>query len=227
MRFFDYGIPPQQVRRMIVISNKAAFSMIYLLRHGETLWNTEKRLQGHSNSPLTDKGCKQAIENGRLLRPLLEKCERWRMIVSPLGRCRQSADLIAREVGFQATRMEFEDRLKELSFGRWEGMTVSEIEKEDRDGWVRRKADRWSVPAPGGENYRMAEERLSAWLSGIDEEETLVVVGHGATGRLLRGLYSGLSRDEIVALPEPQKGFYKLSHKVVTFIGGDSRMPAT
>ena len=72
--------------------------IIYLIRHGETTWNREGRVQGHLDSPLTERGIAQAKAAGRTLRPLLNG-ENFLLLTSPLGRARQTAALVLRQLG--------------------------------------------------------------------------------------------------------------------------------
>ena len=74
--------------------------------------------------------------------------------------------------------IEIEDRVKELGFGRWEGRLLAEIMEKELDLWEARKVDRWNGAAPGGESYRQMDARLRTWLSGVSEEDRLVVVSH-------------------------------------------------
>ncbi len=182
---------------------------IYLLRHGETVWNTEQRLQGHLDSPLTEKGRDQARNNGNRLR-LLIRDEKFRLISSPLGRCRQTAELIGSELGFDADQIELDDRLKELCYGDWEGKTKREIQTKDAVLHQKRITDRWNVAAPGGECYSDVANRLSSWLTEL-EDETIIVVSHGCAGRILRGLHGKLDPDEISNLDESHNSIYLLS----------------
>ena len=70
-------------------------SVIYLLRHGETEWNRAGRIQGHRDSPLTDRGRTQARATGERLRRLIADWPDFRLIASSLGRCRETAGLVA------------------------------------------------------------------------------------------------------------------------------------
>lgn len=185
--------------------------MIYLLRHGETVWNTERRLQGQCDSPLTPKGIGQARDLGRLLVSQIEDPGACRLVSSPLGRAWQSAVLVADEFGVAPQKIEMESRLVELAYGTWEGLTIGEIEQRHASDWQRRLADRWNVAAPGGESYAEMEERVAAWLSETAEADMTVVVCHGVTSRVLRGHYGGLAREQTLDLDEPQDSLFRLA----------------
>lgn len=186
--------------------------MIYLLRHGETNWNTEGRLQGHKDSALTQKGLHQAHRNGVHLSSLVNS--KFRFISSPLGRCRQTTAAIAKAIEYDPGRIEYDDRVKEISFGRWEGQKITEIELNDADLYQSRRENRWDVPAPGGESYSMVAERLQAWLRDV-EGQNLILVSHGCAGRILRGVYSNLQREVIYSLEESHEAVYKLENGAV------------
>jgi len=138
---------------------------IFLLRHGETLWNTEQRLQGHKDSDLTDVGREQALQNGLKLKSLVADSPRF--ISSPLGRCRETANIVANAIGFDPSRIEYEDRVKEISFGAWEGQQIGDIQTQDSGAFQMRKKNRWDIPAPNGESYSMVAERLKDRLSEV------------------------------------------------------------
>lgn len=186
---------------------------IILLRHGETIWNTERRLQGHKDSRLSRKGREQACRNGLQLRNFVSGEPR--LISSPLGRCRETAALVAKNIEFDPSGIEYDDRVKELSFGRWEGQKISDIERNDSDTFQMRRANRWDIPAPDGESYFMVAERLRAWLRDV-EGQTVVLVSHGCAGRILRGIYSNLPKESIYTLDEPHEAIYLLENKTVT-----------
>lgn len=196
--------------------------MIYLLRHGETVFNRQRRLQGQGDSPLTERGIEQAWSMGQRLRSLLGDLSSLRLITSPLGRCRHTAALVADALGFDKDLIEPEPRLMEHAYGHWEGLTPEEIEARYPTVWRAREVDRWSVTVPGGENYSLVATRVQSWLDEVAEEDRLIVVSHGSSGRILRGLYAGLPREKISALSQRHGEIHCLSdRRVVTFAQED------
>jgi broad specificity phosphatase PhoE len=193
-------------------------SIIYLLRHGETLWNTESRLQGHLDSPLTEKGRYQASFNGLRLKSLL--AENPTIYSSPLGRCIETARIVASKIGMDETTIERDERLKELNYGQWEGRIKSEIKNSDSELYHARRRDRWNVPAPGGESYSNVAARLQNWLNELNGGST-IVVSHGCTGRILRGIYAGLSSEEISSLGESHESIFVLRGGIVSEFTSD------
>lgn len=182
--------------------------MIYLVRHGETLWNREGRMQGQLDSPLTTRGEDQARRVGEALRGLVDKDIS--MISSPLGRTRRTAEIVCEALDRDVASCTHDDRLKEMTWGSWDGLTRDEIEVRDPGALARRAQDRWQYVPPGGESYRMLAARVQSWLDDVPAEIHLVVVAHGAVGRVLRGLYAGLPRGEALSLEEPQDAFFRL-----------------
>jgi len=132
---------------------------IYLVRHGETEWNREGRLQGQSNSPLTALGLKQAHGIGVLLRQLIGAGDNIPIIASPLERALQTAKTICGPLGRDTASLRTDDLLKEISFGRWEGRTFAEIATADPKRWRRFERYRWCNIPPDGESYAMVAER--------------------------------------------------------------------
>ncbi len=183
--------------------------MIYLVRHGETEWNRIGRMQGQLDAPLTTRGEAQARAVGETLAEL--GVDGFDLVASPLGRTRATAAIIARALDRDPEAMTTDERLMEMTWGDWDGLSRAEIEARDPGAWARRKADRWNYPPPGGgESYAMLARRVGDWLAGLDPERPLVTVTHGGTGRVVRGLYGGLSQAETLAQEEPQDAIHLL-----------------
>jgi probable phosphoglycerate mutase len=198
---------------------------ILLVRHGETEWNLQRRYQGGSDSPLTATGVAQAQAIGRLIGGLPE-ADGAAIVASPLGRARRTAEII-REHLAAPPELRFDDRLRELSLGSWDGLTYREIaaqcpgvfDGEGRHGWYFR--------SPDGEGYKALAARLDEWLREQDGANTLVVVTHGIVSRVLRGLYAGLPREVALTLPVPQHTVFRLYGGAIEELPGraSSRRP--
>lgn len=204
--------------RHIVLVTLMADQTICLFRHGETVWNTENRRQGHSDSPLTEKGRRQALANARRLRRYQSLDQGVAVFASPLGRARQTALIIVEELGLSAEAIVYEPQLMESSFGIWEGLTDDEIKVRFPDEWQARTTDKWSVPAPSGESYADVQARVSDWYNGASLADTSIVVCHGLTSRVFRGIYAGLSHKQVFDLPEPHEGYFELRNGSVRYI---------
>jgi broad specificity phosphatase PhoE len=159
--------------------------MIFLVRHGETEWNLLRRYQGWGDSPLTRRGVAQAEAFGRVLRALPET-EGAEIVSSPLGRARCTAEIIKEALGGTGL-ITFDERLKEISIGSWDGHDHADIERLSPgifDGGGRYE---WYFHTPNGETYADFDSRVSAWLATCGTH-TQIVVAHGIVTRVLRGL---------------------------------------
>lgn len=181
--------------------------MIYLVRHGQTAFNRERRLQGHVDSDLTELGRAQAEAVGRLLQELIGQEPGWRIAASPLGRAQATAEIIAARLKLP---VETDSRLIELSWGEWDGRLRSELEAVYPDAFGRTG---WAFRAPAGESFEAASARLGDWLGGLapEPQRQVIAVSHGVAGRVLRGVYAGLSRDATVRQDVPQDAVFRLS----------------
>jgi probable phosphoglycerate mutase len=159
---------------------------LYLVRHGETDWNREGRLQGGQDIPLNDLGRTQAREAARRLRGLVQGYDGLAFVASPMRRARETMELLRDELGLPSADYRVDDRLRELTFGEWEGMTWREVRKADPDRARARTRDKWGYVPPGGESYRMLAERLRPVLAALAPES--VVVSHGGVARAILAL---------------------------------------
>ncbi|BDN87596.1 hypothetical protein KAM471c_14110 [Aeromonas caviae] len=98
---------------------------LYLLRHGQTRYNAELRLQGRCNSELTPRGEAQALAMGNRLNELLAEPASWTLYASPLGRARQTAELVCQRLGLGRECIIWDERLVELYLFTRTGLTAS------------------------------------------------------------------------------------------------------
>jgi probable phosphoglycerate mutase len=182
---------------------------ILLVRHGETEWNRQRRVQGHFDSPLTERGITQAGAIGRLL-ATSPGVEAARLVASPLGRARRTAELI-REHCAVAPELTIDDRLREISVGAWDGLTYAEIAMRNPGTFDGEGRYEWYFRAPGGETYAAFAARVGEWLDEAADDGLQIVVAHGIVSRVLRGLYAGLPRAVALTLPVPQDRIFRLS----------------
>ena len=176
--------------------------LIYFLRHGQTDYNAAQRIQGDLETPINAKGRSQAARNGGLLNDLVSDKRRFTFVASPLLRARQTMEIVRGAMGLPADGYRMDDRLRELSFGAWAGLTWPEIAKRDPDHYARRQADRWNVAPPGGQCYREVYRGVADWLSEITSDT--IAVAHYGTLRCLRGHVLKLPPEEILHLDAPQ-----------------------
>ena len=164
---------------------------IVFVRHGQTAYNAENRLQGQRDVPLDGKGREQASAVGRFLRdafgPDMARLEAagafW---ASPLGRTRQTMALARVAMGLPPQPYHIDARLMELTFGDWEGLTWEEVEARDPEGARARRADKWGFAPPNGESYVSLLARVKPWLEARDGD--LFVVAHGGVARVLMAM---------------------------------------
>ena len=181
-----------------------AYPEIWLVRHGETEWNLEQRHQGRLDSPLTGRGRRQAVALGERLRTAFATDRIDRILTSPLGRARDTAEILAATLELDPSCIAVDARLREISWGTWDGMTAGEIDRAFPGERDRRRLDRWAYVPVAGESYAMAGERVRELFDALSPRHRYLVVGHGAVNRVIRGLCRGLTESEILDLDEPQ-----------------------
>jgi broad specificity phosphatase PhoE len=196
---------------------------LYLLRHGETLWNTELRLQGSCDSPLTERGRRQAEAMGRALSRALADdgldAQALDLVSSPLGRTRETAAIVGRVLGVPAARWCTDSRLVELRYGEWEGCVWHDIVKLAPEDVTRWRADPHAFTPPAGESHAELSARTRSFLdAALASVRPQIIVGHGVAGATLRGLYLGLTPAEIFVLEKPQDAFFRLHGGAITKI---------
>ncbi|MFV2002290.1 MAG: histidine phosphatase family protein [Paracoccaceae bacterium] len=184
------------------------FPEILVLRHGQTEWNREGRHQGRLNSPLTSLGRSQARAQSGLLSGALGG-RRAAAFCSPQGRAVDTAQIALVPLELNVIH---DVRLREICFGKWQGLTFDQI----ADGWpeLTKYADQdmfgWHFSAPGGEAFDDICARALAFLNEL--KGLSVIVTHGITSRILRGLWLGLGWDEMAAMPGGQGCVYQLAN---------------
>jgi broad specificity phosphatase PhoE len=160
---------------------------IYYIRHGETQWNAEGRLQGAQDVPLNDLGRKQAAHAGDILADLFARDGRDEtsiaFVASPLGRARSTMELVRDTLGLAPADYSLDDRLREIGYGHWEGSTLAQMQASDPDVFAQRQADKWTVSPPGGESYASVQLRMRDWYDSLLADT--VAVAHGGTARAL------------------------------------------
>jgi len=185
---------------------------LYLLRHGETAWNLERRMQGSKNSTLTARGRAQAAAMGRALAAELARAPAPTIFLrSPLGRTCETALIVGRELGLDPAEWRDDPRLAELRYGDWEGFTWAEIEAGHPDALASWRADPECFCPPGGETHFELRRRSAAALADIVASGMrTVVVSHGVSGAVMRGLNLGLDARAMFVLEKPQDAFFHL-----------------
>ncbi|WP_019954876.1 histidine phosphatase family protein [Yoonia vestfoldensis] len=174
------------------------FPELYILRHGETEWNAENRMQGALNSPLTSKGEADAARQGAILAQLdLTGFQFW---CSPQGRAVQTAGIA---LGRIAAHIRTDDRLREIGVGDWAGLLRDTLPMPGGPDPV---AAQYAM-APNGEGFARVEARCRDFLSDLTGPAVLVT--HGITSRVLRRLVAG---DAAITVPTAHGGQGRVYH---------------
>ena len=175
---------------------------VYFVRHGETDWNAAYRYQGQRDIPLNDKGRGQARRTGETLLLTLGDLKRLDYVSSPLSRARETMQIMRRVMGLPEHDFRFDNLLKEVHYGNWEGRLASDLEIQDPEGVAARNRDPYGWRPIGGESYADMMIRTDAWLSSITRDT--IVTSHGGVSRTVRGRVLDLPSAEILRLEVPQ-----------------------
>ena len=161
--------------------------VIYYIRHGETAWNAAGRFQGTQDIPLNDLGRSQAVASGGILADLIERdghaASALPFMASPLGRARLTMELMRERMNLPPQDYAIDDRLREIGYGQWEGLTLPQMQLHDAATFAARHQDRWEVAAPSGESYASVTLRMREWADSLLVDT--VTVAHGGTMRAL------------------------------------------
>ena len=189
---------------------------IVFIRHGQTDWNVQWRLQGQRDIPLNALGREQARQNGVKVIETVPGVAAFDFVSSPLGRARETMEIARAAMGLNPTAYRVDDDLRELTFGEWEGFTLAELRKTQAELVAARAADKWKFLPPGGESYFQLSERIATWVKKVDRDT--VAVSHGGVGRVLVGLWTNMEPADIVAMDFPQDQFLLWKGGKVTWI---------
>jgi broad specificity phosphatase PhoE len=172
--------------------------VLYYVRHGETDFNAEARLQGRQDTELNARGRQQAAESGKLLTGLFARDNRkpgdFAYVASPLKRARATMEIVRTTLGLDPNAYALDDRLMEIAYGEWEGLTLPEIDARMPDTLADRERDKWDFAPPGGESYRELAARVGEWYAALTHDT--VVAAHGGGVRVLMALFNVMSPDE-------------------------------
>ena len=157
-----------------------------LIRHAQTVWNREKRIQGQSDSPLTADGKRQAARWGLFLKPLA-----WdRIIASDTGRALVTAKIINDSLNISLTT---DSRLREQDWGQWAGKTIAQLKTETPQELKAQEKAGWAFCPPGGEDRRHLQQRSQEALLEAASQwpgtNILVVTHEGVVKSLIYHLY--------------------------------------
>jgi broad specificity phosphatase PhoE len=175
---------------------------IYFIRHGETDWNAQARYQGQVDIPLNDKGRGQALRNGEALRAVVRDPSAFDFVASPLGRTVETMSIVRSALGLTMDGVRFDDRLREMNYGHWEGQLAADLHQTDPDGLAERARDWWHWRPHGGESYDDLTHRVSGWIKTVTRDT--IVASHGGVSRAVRGAIVPVPREDVPRLKVPQ-----------------------
>ena len=182
----------------------ASFQKIWFLRHGQTVWNAERRIQGQLESELTAQGLEDAARQARLMAPIL--ADDPPCYVSPIGRAQATAQIALGGRPFTS-----DARLAEAHAGEWQGLLRDDVIR-DHPGTLAPDITAFELflAAPGGEGFDAFERRIMEFVNELTKPT--VVVAHGLWGQVLRGRILGLPRAEMGGLKNEQGCVYLLEN---------------
>jgi alpha-ribazole phosphatase len=152
---------------------------LFLIRHGQTLWNQEGRYQGDRDIDLTEEGMRQA----RLTADYLSDVDFSAIYSSPLKRAVDTANIINEANKGKNLKIIIRDNLKEMHFGTWEGMKFEQLGKVYRKEFRQWLSDPYNYCPTGGESFKQVKERSIKEIENIVKENengsNVAVVTHG------------------------------------------------
>ncbi|MGO1468991.1 MAG: histidine phosphatase family protein [Tissierella sp.] len=170
---------------------------LYIIRHGQTEWNAERRLQGWNNSNLTQKG----ISDAKRLSKRLEDIDFDHIYSSPQKRAFETANIMKRDRSMDIIKL---DGLKEIGFGKWQGMKIEDIEEKYGDEYnTYKNAPHLYKPIEGSESFENMFKRVEDSLRTIIEKggEEVLIVCHGVTIKILISIIKKIPLEELPNIP--------------------------
>ncbi len=182
---------------------------LYFIRHGQTEWNAERRMQGQWDSDLTALGRAQARQTAAAVSALGVDS----IYASPLRRTRDTAQALADATGRPVA---FDDRLKEWRAGDWSGVLYDDIPARWPQAWEAWNRDRWNYRPPNAENFADLTERGGAFLEEIlaSPEPRVAIVSHGFITRAMIAFLLKLAPAEALYMQTPNDAFFRLQREI-------------
>lgn len=183
---------------------------LLLVRHGESEWNRAGRIQGRADSPLTAMGRSQArAVGGRLLQVLGgESCS---IFTSPLSRARETAGIVADELGHESAAVVADERLNDFNLGDLTGSHGWDKVAQAHPQLARlRLEDPHRFQPPNGESGADVDRRVRSFLQELPAGSITLLVCHGVINKFIRSVRLDLRGADIIALGESQSTIYRL-----------------
>jgi len=186
------------------------YPLVYIVRHGQTAWNAESRLQGQADTDLNALGREQATGNGHRLAEVVQNPADFDFVASPMKRTRETMQRIRAAMKLDPNAYRTDPRLVEVNFGDWQGFTYAELKTRYPGARRTRALDKWNFqpPGEGAESYQMLLERVKPWFDAIQRQT--ICVTHGGVMRALFRFVLGVAEDEAANLEIPQDRVLRL-----------------
>ncbi len=198
---------------------------LYFVRHGQTEWNRDARMQGRLNSDLTALGRSQAEAHAELLSQVRPGA----IVASPMGRARQTAEIIREAL---RVPIQFDERIVEWDCGDWSGFLYDEVQERWAEEWGAFQADRYSYRPPGAENWPDMVGRVRPFLDELRAHcaDRVAIVSHGLIGRVMVSQLLAMDRDSSLSLTQANDVVFELSIDgdralAQTYVGGVGPYP--
>jgi broad specificity phosphatase PhoE len=182
---------------------------VYLVRHGETDWNKDGRIQGRKEVDLNLFGLKQAHLCGKRLKNIPFDCA----YSSPQSRAYQTAELIVNhhDIGLRGHKS-----LEEIDLGSWEGLTWSQVKRQHKGIVDDFSKDRQTAKLHGGESYEAVTRRAMDFLNGLERlhYQHVLVVSHAGVLKMMLS--------DILGLPHHKRSNFHISNTGISIIEKES-----
>lgn len=182
-------------------------TILYLIRHGETDWNVEKRWQGHADVPLNERGRQQAIHIAQQLAGVGLAA----IYSSDLQRAVETAQALSATTHLV---VQIDPRLREIDQGDWQGLLAEEVEARYGDILRQRRLEPLDISPPGGETVRQVRDRVLAAIEDIRRsypQQKVAIVSHGFALALARVHYQGYPINDVWKLIPPNDQWLEIS----------------
>jgi glucosyl-3-phosphoglycerate phosphatase len=174
---------------------------IFIARHGETVFNAVGRMQGmDAHTPLTWEGCEQAVRMGEALRSHVSDAAALQLVASPSGRTLQTLALVVAEIHADWHSHVTDTRLREIDVGEWEGQYYADL-FPDVTELIDMEHKLFKQFAKKGEDYVAVAARVREWISDQAFDRDMLIISHGMTARVLRGVLLGMPMMDFYGAP--------------------------
>jgi probable phosphoglycerate mutase len=185
---------------------------LLFVRHGETDWNKQEKIQGSTDTDLNETGLQQAQELGKELEKESNKIRK--IYTSRLKRAKLTAEMIAQHIGATVIVL---DGLEELDLGIWEGLSWTEVQARYPEEFAAFAANRRYTQIRDGESYQIMLDRLFAALGKVinEREEEVLLVTHSAVIRGLMTYLAGVPFEDMMQFKIPNMSVYKVNSEEI------------